>query len=126
MASRFPGAARFDPPQQGRAEGTGDDADRQGFTSVNVGLRKALDLYANLRPVEICPASRAVSPDVDLVIVRENTEDLYAGLDTNRARRRREPEDHHREGSTRIAQFAFEHARRTAASGSPRSTRPTS
>src|SRR4029450_8711148 len=51
----------------------------EGFTSVNVGLRKALDLYANLRPVWNLPGVRTVFSDVDLVIVRENTEDLYAG-----------------------------------------------
>jgi isocitrate dehydrogenase (NAD+) len=85
----------------------------QGFTSVNVGLRKALDLYANLRPVWNLPGVTARFQGVDLVIVRENTEDLYAGLEhevvpgvveslkiiTERA-------------STRIAQFAFSHARR--------------
>jgi isocitrate dehydrogenase (NAD+) len=85
----------------------------QGFTSVNVGLRKALDLYANLRPVWNLPGVDAKFHGVDLVIVRENTEDLYAGLEhevvpgvveslkiiTERA-------------STRIAHFAFLHARR--------------
>jgi isocitrate dehydrogenase (NAD+) len=85
----------------------------QGFTSVNVGLRKALDLYANLRPVWNLPGVDARFQGVDLVIVRENTEDLYAGLEhevvpgvveslkiiTERA-------------STRIAHFAFQHARR--------------
>jgi isocitrate dehydrogenase (NAD+) len=84
-----------------------------GFTSVNVGLRKALDLYSNLRPVWNLPGVDARFQGVDLVIVRENTEDLYAGLEhevvpgvveslkiiTERA-------------STRIAQFAFQHARR--------------
>jgi isocitrate dehydrogenase (NAD+) len=85
----------------------------EGFTSVNVGLRKALDLYANLRPVWNLPGAPARFHGVDLVIVRENTEDLYAGLEhviipgvveslkiiTERA-------------STRIGRFAFEHARR--------------
>jgi len=85
----------------------------QGFTSVNVGLRKALDLYANLRPVWNLPGIDARFQGVDLVIVRENTEDLYAGLEhevvpgvveslkiiTEKA-------------STRIAQFAFQHARK--------------
>ena len=84
----------------------------QGFTSVNVGLRKALDLYANLRPVWNLPGVASRFQSVDLVIVRENTEDLYAGLEhevvpgvveslkiiTERA-------------STRIAHFAFTHAR---------------
>jgi isocitrate dehydrogenase (NAD+) len=83
-----------------------------GFTSVNVGLRKALDLYSNLRPVRNLPGVSARFQGVDLVIVRENTEDLYAGLEhevvpgvveslkiiTERA-------------STRIAQFAFDYAR---------------
>jgi isocitrate dehydrogenase (NAD+) len=85
----------------------------EGFTSVNVGLRKALDLYANLRPVWNLPGVASRYSGVDLIIVRENTEDLYAGLEhevvpgvveslriiTERA-------------STRIAQFAFAHARR--------------
>ena len=85
----------------------------EGFTSVNVRLRKALDLYANLRPVWNLPGVPAKYQHVDLVIVRENTEDLYAGLEhevvpgvveslkiiTERA-------------STRIAQFAFAYARR--------------
>jgi isocitrate dehydrogenase (NAD+) len=84
----------------------------EGFTSVNVGLRKALDLYANLRPVKNLAGVTTRFTDVDLVIVRENTEDLYAGLEheivpgiveslkiiTSKA-------------STRIARFAFEHAR---------------
>src|SRR5205809_5816531 len=84
----------------------------QGFTSVNVGLRKALDLYANLRPVTNLPGVATRFQDVDLVIVRENTEDLYAGLEheivpgiveslkiiTAKA-------------STRIAKFAFGYAR---------------
>src|SRR4051812_21906418 len=52
-----------------------------GFQSVNVGLRKALDLYVNLRPVWNIPAVPSRYQDVDLVIVRENTEDLYAGLE---------------------------------------------
>src|SRR5213082_102155 len=85
----------------------------EGFSSVNVGLRKALDLYANLRPVWSLPGIDARFQGVDLVIVRENTEDLYAGLEhevvpgvveslkiiTERA-------------STRIAHFAFRHAER--------------
>jgi isocitrate dehydrogenase (NAD+) len=85
----------------------------QGFTSVNVGLRKALDLFANLRPVWNLPGVSSRFGRIDLVIVRENTEDLYAGLEhevipgvveslkiiTERA-------------STRIAEFAFAHARR--------------
>src|SRR6266446_6303987 len=52
-----------------------------GFASVNVALRKALDLYANLRPVSNLPGVTSRFENVDLVIVRENTEDLYAGLE---------------------------------------------
>ena len=52
-----------------------------GFTSVNVGLRKALDLFANLRPVWSIPTVPSRYEGVDLVIVRENTEDLYSGLE---------------------------------------------
>jgi isocitrate dehydrogenase (NAD+) len=84
----------------------------EGFTSVNVGLRKALDLYANLRPVSNLPGVDSRFENVNLIIVRENTEDLYSGLEhevvpgvveslkiiTQRA-------------STRIAKFAFNHAR---------------
>jgi isocitrate dehydrogenase (NAD+) len=53
----------------------------EGFTSVNVGLRKALDLYANLRPVTNLPGVPSRFQGVDLVIVRENTEDLYSGME---------------------------------------------
>jgi len=52
-----------------------------GFTSVNVGLRKALDLFVNLRPVWNIPSVKSRYDGVDLVIVRENTEDLYSGLE---------------------------------------------
>jgi isocitrate dehydrogenase (NAD+) len=84
----------------------------EGMTSVNVGLRKALDLYANLRPVRNLEGVDSRFQNVDMIIVRENTEDLYSGLEhevvpgvveslkiiTEKA-------------STRIARFAFEHAR---------------
>jgi isocitrate dehydrogenase (NAD+) len=84
----------------------------EGFTSVNVGLRKALDLYANVRPVYRLPGIETRFDQVDLVIIRENTEDLYSGLEhevvpgvveslkiiTARA-------------SDRIANFAFRYAR---------------
>jgi isocitrate dehydrogenase (NAD+) len=52
-----------------------------GFRSVNVGLRKGLDLYAQVRPCKTYPGVRTRFDDVDLVIVRENTEDLYAGIE---------------------------------------------
>ena len=84
----------------------------KGFTSVNVGLRKALDLYANVRPIKALPNVPCRYPELDLVIVRENTESLYAGLEhtvipgvvesikiiTEKA-------------STRIARYAFEYAK---------------
>jgi isocitrate dehydrogenase (NAD+) len=53
----------------------------KGFRSVNVQLRKSLDLYACLRPCKWYPGVRSNYPDVDIVIVRENTEDLYAGIE---------------------------------------------
>ncbi|MCC6337068.1 MAG: isocitrate dehydrogenase (NAD(+)) [Myxococcales bacterium] len=83
-----------------------------GQQSANVALRKRLDLYASLRPVKSIPGVKTRYEDVDLVVVRENTEDLYAGLEhivvpgvveslkiiTEKA-------------STRICRFAFEYAR---------------
>ena len=85
----------------------------KGFTSVNVGLRKALDLYANLRPVRALPNVDCRYPELDLIVVRENTEDLYSGIEhivvpgvvesikiiTEKA-------------STRVSLFAFDYARR--------------
>jgi isocitrate dehydrogenase (NAD+) len=85
----------------------------KGFASVNVGLRKTLDLYANLRPVRALPNVPCRYPELDLVVVRENTEDLYSGIEhvvvpgvvesikiiTEKA-------------STRIARFAFEFSER--------------
>jgi isocitrate dehydrogenase (NAD+) len=84
-----------------------------GFTSVNVGLRKALDLYSNLRPVWNLPGVDARFQGVDLVIVRENTEDLYAGLEHEVVPGVVESLKIITElASTRIAKFAFAHARR--------------
>ncbi len=85
----------------------------EGPPSINVGLRKELELYANLRPVKKLEGFKSRWEHVDLVIVRENTEDLYAGLEhtvvpgvveslkiiTEKA-------------STRIGRFAFEYARK--------------
>ncbi len=85
----------------------------KGFASVNVRLRKTLDLYANLRPVKTVPGLVTPFGDLDLVVVRENTEGLYSGIEhevvpgvveslkviTEKA-------------STRIARYAFEYARR--------------
>src|SRR5207253_5805321 len=52
-----------------------------GFRSVNVALRKSLDLYGQVRPCKTYPGVRTRFDDVDLIIVRENTEDLYAGIE---------------------------------------------
>jgi len=53
----------------------------KGFRSVNVALRKEFDLYANLRPAKTYPGVRTPMGHVDLVVVRENIEDLYAGIE---------------------------------------------
>jgi isocitrate dehydrogenase (NAD+) len=85
----------------------------EGFTSVNVGLRKALDLYANLRPVWNLPGVDARFSGVDLVIVRENTEDLYAGLEHTVVPGVVESlKIITEQASTRIARFAFAYAER--------------
>ena len=84
-----------------------------GFSSINVALRKKFDLYSNFRPVKSLPGIKTHYPDIDMIIFRENTEDLYSGLEitvfpgvvqafkiiTEK-------------GSTRIAQSAFEYARK--------------
>jgi len=83
-----------------------------GFTSVNVGLRKALDLFANLRPVRSLPGVPARYEHVDLVIVRENTEDLYAGIEHEVVPGVVESLKITTAAScTRIARFAFDYAR---------------
>ncbi len=85
----------------------------QGYRSINVYLRKTFNLYANLRPIRSFEGVQSPFRDVDLVVIRESTEDLYAGIEhqvtpgvvesvkviTARA-------------STRIARFAFDYARR--------------
>lgn len=83
----------------------------KGFRSVNVALRKELDLYANLRPCKNLPNVKTRFDNVDIVVVRENTEDLYAGIE------RRIDQDTAesikiitRGASTRIAEFAFDYA----------------
>jgi isocitrate dehydrogenase (NAD+) len=84
-----------------------------GFTSVNVGLRKALELFANLRPVWNIPSVPSRYENVDLVIVRENTEDLYSGLEHEVVPGVVESlKIITATSSTRIAKFAFEHARK--------------
>ena len=83
-----------------------------GFTSVNVGLRKALDLYVNLRPVWNIPSVKSRYEGIDLVIVRENTEDLYAGLEHEVVPGVVESlKIITAEASRRVASFAFEYAR---------------
>jgi isocitrate dehydrogenase (NAD+) len=82
-----------------------------GFRSVNVGLRQALNLYANLRPARSMPGVQSRYEDVDLVIVRENTEDLYAGIEHMVGRDAAESiKIITRAASERIARFAFEYA----------------
>jgi isocitrate dehydrogenase (NAD+) len=84
-----------------------------GFESVNVRLRKTLDLYANLRPVRNLPGVQSRFGDVDLIIVRENTEGLYSGLEHEVAPGIVESLKVVTEkASTRISIFAFEHARK--------------
>jgi isocitrate dehydrogenase (NAD+) len=84
-----------------------------GFSSVTVALRRELGLYANLRPVKSIPGVPSRYQDVDLVVVRENTEDLYIGIerqvddDTVEATKRVT-----RQASLSIARFAFNYARR--------------
>src|SRR5436853_2302708 len=84
-----------------------------GAPSVNVALRKSLDLYANLRPVKNIPGVKSHFEGVDLTIVRENTEDLYSGLEHEVVRGVVESLKIIKEkASTRIAKFAFDYARR--------------
>jgi isocitrate dehydrogenase (NAD+) len=85
-----------------------------GFRSVNVAIRKILDLYANLRPARTLPGVRSRYDNVDVVVVRENTEDLYAGIEHDVI-----PDEAAesikiitRRGSERIVRFAFEYARK--------------
>lgn len=84
----------------------------QGFRSVNVSLRKKLDLFANIRPVKSFNGIPSLHKDVDLIIVRENTEDLYAGvermIDENRAESIKIIT---KKASERICRYAFQMAR---------------
>ena len=83
----------------------------KGFRSVNVQLRKSLDLYANLRPCKNLPNIKTKFDNVDIIVVRENTEDLYAGIE-------RQIDDNTaesiklitRKASERICKFAFDYA----------------
>lgn len=83
----------------------------KGFRSVNVQLRKELDLYANLRPCKNIPTIKTRFDNIDIVVVRENTEDLYAGIEEQV-----DKDTAHsikiitRKASLRIAKFAFDYA----------------
>ena len=84
-----------------------------GFRSVNVEIRRALDLYANLRPVLSLPGLKNRFGDVDLIVIRENTEDLYSGLEHEVVPGVVESlKVITKTASERIARFAFEYARR--------------
>jgi isocitrate dehydrogenase (NAD+) len=85
-----------------------------GFRSVNVTLRQALDLYANLRPAKSYPGVRSRYEGIDLVIVRENTEDLYAGIEHNviPGVAAESIKIITRAATERIVRFAFEYARK--------------
>jgi isocitrate dehydrogenase (NAD+) len=84
-----------------------------GFRSVNVAIRQALDLYANLRPARSMKGIPVCHPDVDLVVVRENTEGLYAGIehDVIPDQAAESIRIITRRGTERIVRFAFEYAR---------------
>ena len=82
-----------------------------GFRSVNVGLRQALELYANVRPARSMKGVETRYEDVDLIIVRENTEDLYAGIEHMVGPDAAESiKIITRAASQRIARYAFEYA----------------
>ncbi len=83
----------------------------KGFRSVNVQLRRELDLFANLRPSKNLPGVKTPFNNVDLVVVRENTEDLYAGIENKISDDRVEGiKLITREGSMRICRWAFDYA----------------
>ena len=83
----------------------------KGFRSVNVQLRKALDLYANLRPCKNLPNVKTKFDSVDIVVVRENTEDLYAGIERQVDNDTAESiKVITRKASERICKFAFDYA----------------
>jgi isocitrate dehydrogenase (NAD+) len=84
-----------------------------GFRSVNVAIRQALELYANVRPVKTIPGVASRYEDVDIVIVRENTEGLYAGIEHEvmAGEAAEAIRIITRQASERIARFAFEYAR---------------
>ncbi len=82
-----------------------------GFSSINVTLRKKFDLFSNFRPIKNLPGLKTNYPGIDLLIVRENTEDLYAGIEYMAAPGVAQSiKTITEKGSTRIAQFAFDYA----------------
>ena len=85
-----------------------------GFRSVNVAIRQTLDLYANLRPAKTIPGVRSRYENIDLVVVRENTEDLYAGIEhwVIPGEAAESVKLITRAKSERIVRFAFDYARR--------------
>ena len=83
----------------------------KGFRSVNVALRKTLNLYANLRPCKNLPNVKTKFDNVDIVVIRENTEDLYAGIERQVDENTAESiKIITRSASIRIAEFAFDYA----------------
>ena len=83
-----------------------------GYRSINVALRKALDLYVNLRPAKSYPGVNSPYREIDLVVVRENTEDLYAGVEHMVGPDAAESiKIITRRASERIVRYAFEYAR---------------
>lgn len=85
----------------------------EGFRSVNVALRKDLDLYVNLRPIKTYQGIPSRYDDIDIVIVRENTEDLYVGIEHMVGEDAAESiKVFTRKGCERICRYAFEYARR--------------
>ena len=87
----------------------------EGYRSVNVALRQHFDLYANVRPVRSIPGVPSRYTDVDLVVVRENTEDIYSGIEHYVGPGRTAAESIAvitRHGSERIVRYALEYARR--------------
>ncbi len=83
-----------------------------GYKSATVTLRKSLDLYANVRPCKTFPGIKSRYEDVDVVIVRENTEDLYTGIEKIVGENAEAIKVITRKGSERIARYAFEYAAR--------------
>lgn len=85
----------------------------KGFRSVNVQLRRELDLFANLRPAKNLPGIKTPFDNVDLIVVRENTEDLYAGIENKINDDRVEGiKLITRQGSKRICKWAFDYAQK--------------